>query len=312
MQKTTSPSSPLVYASLLSIVLSVVKAATFVATGSLVVLSSFFDSLADSAVSYINSRVYKWARQRPDKEHPFGHGGIEVISSISQGLLIATFGIILAVQSLDRLLTTTTHTPLKEGNLLGGSIILLFSAFGGLLLQWYLTKAEKKLEENNERSLSITADKGHYQADFWANLISAISLGIVWYTKLPILDGAFALIASALLMKVSYSILKKSLKDVLHQEVDPELQKKIFETVMASDARIKGIHMLRSRQLGPTLFIDFHLVLPSATLVAESYTLVNKTIKELNKKFPSVDVVIHVDPDNIPEESPWKPEYTNQ
>ncbi len=76
----------------ISLALTVFKLLGFYLSGSMIVLASFYDSLTDSLVSYLNFIFYRKAREKADPQHPFGHGGFEVVSSLVQGILITILG----------------------------------------------------------------------------------------------------------------------------------------------------------------------------------------------------------------------------
>ena len=56
--------SPLIIAATASLGLACLKLLAFSLTGSMIVLSSFFDSTVDSVVSLINHQVFKYAESR--------------------------------------------------------------------------------------------------------------------------------------------------------------------------------------------------------------------------------------------------------
>ena len=74
--------SPLIFASLASFFLALIKLLAFMMTGSMIVLSSMFDSLVDTTVSLINHQVFKYARKEANVNYPFGRGGVEVVAAV--------------------------------------------------------------------------------------------------------------------------------------------------------------------------------------------------------------------------------------
>jgi len=81
-------------AATISLFLSSIKLMAFLATGSLVILATFFDSVSDTIMSMVNSKINERAQVSADREHPFGHGGFEVLSTMIQGLVIMCFGFV--------------------------------------------------------------------------------------------------------------------------------------------------------------------------------------------------------------------------
>lgn len=300
--------SPLARASLVSGILALFKFAAFIQTNSLIVLASCLDSIVDTALSYINSRVAKYSLKKPDREHPFGHGGFEVISSLIQGMIIAFSGLMIAIQSIQRLWDPQTRLTIDH-EVFFSIAVMLASALVGAGLSYYLVTHEKQLTERNERSLSLNSDRGHYLGDFISNLAGAIGLSLVWYFQRPELDAVFGLIGAIGLMKAAVPILKNSFRDILQVGIDASLQQKIVETIVATDPRIQGVHRLRSRGAGPSRFVDFHLKLPSELLLVEAHEIGDKVTRALRRLIPRVDVIIHLDPDTEPDDDLWEPVY---
>src|SRR5476651_2046533 len=109
-QKAIPASKTLVFAAAFSAILAVIKLVGFFYSGSLIVLASFFDSLSDTASSLINNFIYRKSLASADKEHPFGHGGFEVIGALIQGLLIAFFSASVFIESIRKLTSGDYHT----------------------------------------------------------------------------------------------------------------------------------------------------------------------------------------------------------
>lgn len=300
--------SPLVLASLVSGLLSFLKFAAFIQTNSLIVLASCLDSIVDTVLSFVNSRVAQYSLKKPDREHPFGHGGFEVISSLTQGLFIAFSGLMVALQSIQRLWNPRTQLNV-DSEIFFSVGVMLASAFVGAGLSFYLVQHEKKLALKNERSLSINSDMGHYLGDFFANLAGAVGLGLVWYLKRPELDAVFGLIGAAGLFKAAVPILKNSLRDILQVGVEAPLQQQIVDVIVNTDPRIQGVHRLRSRGAGPSRFVDFHLKLPSEIPFVEAHEIGEKVTRALRRLIPRIDVIIHLDPDTEPDDDLWEPVY---
>ncbi len=304
----TRTHSPLVRASVVSGFLALLKFVAFIQTNSLIVLASCLDSIVDTVLSYVNSLVARYSLKKPDREHPFGHGGFEVVSSLTQGLFIAFSGLMVALQSIQRL--SNPRTQLTVDNEIFFSIgVMLLSAFVGAGLSFYLVQHHKKLAKNNERSLSVHSDMGHYLGDFIANIAGAAGLILVWYFKHPELDAVFGLIGAGGLFKAAVPILKNSIRDILQVGIDASLQQQIVEVIINTDPRIQGVHRLRSRGVGPSRFVDFHLKLPSELPLVEAHAIDEKVTRSLRRLIPRVDVIIHLDPDTEPDDDLWEPVY---
>src|SRR5690606_36727036 len=121
----------LFWASAASRMLVIIKAGAYMATGSLLVLGSLFDSAGDALVSAVNGKVHKLALAKPDREHPYGHGGFEVVTALAQGVILSVLGLVLFINSLNRLFLADSAF-LHEANIGTGMAVLRFAAFTGL------------------------------------------------------------------------------------------------------------------------------------------------------------------------------------
>jgi ferrous-iron efflux pump FieF len=299
--------SPLAKAALMSLALTVAKLIAFFLTGSLVVLSSALDSLIDSVMSLSNSYAQRLSRTRPDREHPFGHGGFEVVASFAQGALMIGAAVYLSMAAISRL--NAGHEVFDESMMLISIATLLFAAIGSGFIQIYLRREEERLAKGVERSLAVTADRAHYLGDVWMNVASALGLAVVWFTGRAELDAVFALAGAAFLLKSAFPVLKHCIKDIVHYEIDPALQQRIVDIALAADPRVKGIHRLRSRELGPTRFVDFHMALPADMSLQAAHNLGEKVTMAIKRNIPQVDVMIHLDPETEPPDDLWEPGY---
>ncbi len=285
----------------LSVVLALLKLTAYISSSSTIVLASFFDSLTDAIVSYLNYYFFAKARENPDPEHPFGHGGFEVISSLIQGVLISTLALLLAYETISAMIwgggrqTALDQLPFSIG-------VMTFSAFAGLGIQMLLGRYERKLHAENQTSLTVSADRAHYLGDFWTNGFGAIGLVSVWMLKSQVWDQVLGLFGAGMLLKTALPLIKNSLDHIMQSGVEEEVQGKIQALILGCDTRIVGVHRLRTRRHGPTLFVDFHLKLPANLSLNDAHQLGEAATASIQHEFPSADVLVHLDPDDFPDE----------
>jgi ferrous-iron efflux pump FieF len=285
---------------LTSVILAVLKLVAFVMTGSVVVLSSMLDSLSDAVVSMANGMIHTASRKSPDREHPFGHGGIEVLSSLIQGVLLFGFGVLVLGESLQRLVFYKASERLNPEELPIGIAVMVFAALSGYLIQLYLNRARRGFEDGGERSLSLNADSAHYESDAHMNLVTGVGLAIVWYSGKPYYDSIFGGVGALFLFRAGWPILKQSVREILHAEADPVQQKAVIEIILGADERVLGVHRLRVRTLGHALFVDFHMMLPHKLSLEEAHEIGDKVTGRIRSNYPGADVIFHLDPDTEP------------
>jgi len=286
---------------IISLALTLFKFLGFYLSGSMIVLASFYDSLTDSLVSYLNFVFYRKAREKADPQHPFGHGGFEVVSSLVQGILITVLGILLAWQSSMQLVKRS-HPALDQSTLPYVLGIMLLSAFSGYGIQWFLGRFEKKLSLTGEVSLTVQSDRAHYRSDFYTNGLGAIGLLSVYWFESTTLDSLLGIVGSLFLFKTAWPLLVSTYTHIMHVEAEPEVQQEILSLALSTDPLVEGIHRLRTRRLGPNLFVDFHLKLPADMTLVDAHRLGDRVEAKIVQRYPRADVLIHLDPDNLPDD----------
>lgn len=78
-----------------------------------------FNNLSDAGSSVITLIGFKLAAEKPDKEHPFGHGRFEYISGLIVSLVIMLMGFELAKSSFDKIL----HPEAVDASLLTFAVL---------------------------------------------------------------------------------------------------------------------------------------------------------------------------------------------
>ena len=236
--------------------------------------------------------------------YPFGRGGVEVVAAVFQGSAILVLAFYVMYESVIRLVTDYNY--METQNLVVATAVMCFSAFGGLFIHKGLEYWDKK---SDQRSLSVEADQGHYMSDVWMNLLGAIGLVLVWYSKNPKIDAALGLLSSLFLIHVSYEVLSSSIKDILQESVEVETLQKIADIIMACDEKVLSVHGLRARRTGPSIFIDLHMKLPRQLSLNEAHKIEEKVHSKLTSSFKYSDVIIHLDPDNEKDDDLFEAKY---
>ena len=292
------------FAALASAALAVAKFFAFTLTGSIIVLASFLDSAIDSIISYINHRIHNEALKKPDAEHPFGHGGIEVIGSLLQGTFLLTAGILILTESLRLLWQPDKISITGDGIGLAMTILGISALFG-----YWINNFIERSKSSHPRSLALEADQVHYKMDALVQSLQVLGLLIFHLTSWKLIDPIFALGSSTFFVAGGVHILRESITDILHTQLSPDKLLEIISTAQKVDPRVKGLHRLRSRKLGPTIFIDFHLKLPATLDLESSHQIGENVAAAIKSLIRNSDIMVHLDPDSEPDDEHWSPSY---
>ena len=72
----------------LNVLLFAGKALAGLLSGSIAITADAFNNLSDAGSSLVTLAGFKLAGQKPDRDHPFGHGRIEYISGLVVSMII--------------------------------------------------------------------------------------------------------------------------------------------------------------------------------------------------------------------------------
>ena len=88
----------------LNIFLFIGKALAGYISGSIAITADAFNNLSDAGSSVITLVGFKMAGQKPDSDHPFGHGRIEYISGFLVSVVILIMAFELLKSSVEKIL----------------------------------------------------------------------------------------------------------------------------------------------------------------------------------------------------------------
>ena len=260
------------------------KLAAWLLTGSVSVLASLVDSLMDAAASLVNLVAVRYSLEPADAEHRFGHGKAESVAGLAQATFIAGSAVFLMLHAVDRLL----HPRPLEGVAVG-VVVMVFAIAATLALlvvQRYVIK--------HTGSTAIRADSLHYRSDLLVNasIILALLLELRGWAGL---DPLFALGIAGYILYSAWHIGHDAFQLLMDRELAPELVAQVRAAALAQPA-VRGIHDLRTRQSGQTVFVQLHIELDAGMLLSEAHAVADRVEAAIRAALPGCDVIVHQDP----------------
>ena len=269
---------------LLNLVLFAGKYLAGALTSSIAITADAFNNLSDAGSSLITLIGFKMAGQKPDLDHPFGHGRIEYISGLIVAALILLMGVELAQTSFDKILN-----PEATGLTLISAIILLASIAIKGYMALYNNRTASKID-----SAAMKATGTDCLSDMASTTVVLICSLVGHYTGLA-LDGYCGLAVSALILFAGYNAAKDTLGPLLGQAPEPEFIQKIQSIVMDSSI-VTGIHDLIIHDYGPgRQMISLHAEVPMNIDILMAHDTIDNLERELKEQL-GCDAVIHLDP----------------
>jgi ferrous-iron efflux pump FieF len=271
--------------------LIVLKYYGWVTTTSVSLLGSLADSLIDFLASVFVFVAISYSMLPADAKHRFGYGKSEGLAAFVQSLLIGISGIYVCFEAIKRLLNPSQiNQPSTAIWIILVSIVLTLAL---VMYQKYVVKKSK--------SIAIESDRYHYLTDTYINLSVLFSIAITGWTRFVFIDALVGLLISGVILYTSVTLLKKSFKILLDQEIQSDDRDRIREIAL-DHPKVLGFHDLRTRDTGREYIIQFHLELDPNMSLLESHEITDEVTDNILKLYPDSELIIHTDPLGIDEE----------
>ncbi|WP_299802763.1 cation diffusion facilitator family transporter [uncultured Shewanella sp.] len=267
-----------------ALTLIIIKLAAWMYSGSASMLASLTDSFADALASIVNFIAIRYAIVPADQEHRYGHGKAEPLASLAQSAFILGSAFLLFFHGGERLINPVEVKHATLGVVV--SIIAIVLTFALVMLQ------KKALAATS--STVVEADSLHYKSDLFLN--AAVLLALIlsqygWWWA----DGLFAVLIALFIGQQAIGLAYRSVQSLLDRELDDETREKIAE-IAKRDPQVRGIHDLRTRESGKTMFIQFHLELDGDLSLHQAHKIAVETSERVRAEFIESEVIIHQDP----------------
>ena len=263
-------------------------------SGSVAVTADAFNNLSDAGSSVISLIGFRLASQKPDPEHPFGHGRFEYIASLIISMIIILMGFELGKDSVGRIVTPEeVEYSVLTFVILGVSILAKFYMF------IYNNAIGKKIDST---TLKATAtDSISDTLSTFAVLVSAI-LG---RTTGILIDGWVGLVVAGFIMFAGISSAKETIDSLLGTPPDEEFCKKVEDIVLSHDGMI-GIHDMIVHNYGPgRVFISLHAEVPSDGNFVDIHDTIDNIEHDIMRETGCL-ATIHMDPVDVRDEKTAK------
>lgn len=256
--------------------------------GSMAIVSDAFNNLSDLSTSAISAATAHLSRQKPDHEHPFGHGRLEYLASLIVSFVIMFVGFELLRSSLGKL------TSPDELNFSWVSLGILGASV--LVKVWMFSYNRYMGKQISSTVLSAASTDSISDVCATGAVIAATLLSRFVFTDCPFsIDGAMGIAVSLLIMKAGFSVAKETADLLLGGPPDPVLVDAISSHVLQGEG-IVGIHDLIVHDYGPgRCFASVHAEVPDDGNMVQLHEEIDRIEQTVLRETGTV-LVIHMDP----------------
>ncbi len=271
-----------------AVTLCLLKFTVGIFSGSLGVLASAFDNVADIFMSSVNLLSIRKAMDPADEDHPYGHGKVETLSTLFQGVVIALTGGGVVWEAVRRL----REGKAPEGiGLDVGILVMLFS----MVASWFISARIRKAGET-AGSTALAADSLHFRMDVYSGGGILFSLLLYRVTGWRWLDPGVALAVGVYIITAAVPLLKGAVEDLMDHQLPPETVARVTAIIDAHRPMVADWHDLRTRRSGSSMEVDFHVVVCRDHTLEQAHRVADHLEMEIREMLGNTHVVTHIDP----------------
>ena len=262
-----------------NILLASFKAAVGLFSHSIAIFSDALNNFSDALSSIITIIGTKLAGKSPDREHPYGHGRFEYVSSFLVSGIVLYAGIAALIESIKKIIEPET----PEYNIFT-LIVLIAAIFVKFTLGLYVKKKGKAV---NSESLVASGTDAFNDALISISVLAATLIFMISGISIEAYVGT--LVAVYIIIS-GIELVRSSINDMLGVRVESELAHKIKKDIV-KEPGVNGAFDLILNDYGPDKYLgSVHIEVADTMTVAE----VDKLSRRITKKIlDHYGVILH-------------------
>lgn len=253
-------------------------------TGSLSIMADAWHSLSDCISSIIVIIGGVFSKKPADKEHPFGHGRIELITSFIVGIMLVFIGYSFFSEAIKNILNKKT----ASFTIIAIVAMIVSIVVKELLAQYSLWGYRKS------GSKSLYADAWHHRSDSITSII--ILVGILVGKNLWWMDSVLSILVSLVIFYAAFYVIKSSIEPLIGEYPSEDIIKDINS--IANELNINNdnsnLHHFHIHTYGDHTEITFHMRFPKDMTVEEAHDKVSVLEKSIRDKM-NMESTIHIE-----------------
>lgn len=255
-------------------------------SNSIAITADAINNLSDAGSSLVSLLGFKLAEQKPDSEHPFGHGRMEYLSGLIVSAVILMMGFELLKTSIEKIIN-----PMDVEFSVVILVILVASIAIKCYMAYYNYSCGKKF---NSATLKATATDS--LGDCISTTVVLIATIVGHFTDLHI-DGFCGILVAILIFIAGINAARETLNPLLGQPPETEFVEQIEQMVLNFDKEsVVGIHDLIVHDYGPgRRVVSLHAEVPAEGDILVLHDVIDNLEMKMRKELGCL-TTIHMDP----------------
>lgn len=257
-----------------NLLLGVLKAVLGLLSGSIALISDALNNITDSSSSLITIVGTKLAAKAPDKQHPFGHGRTEYLTSLLIGGIVFLTGFQSLISSVKAVFNKEDiNTDITT------VIIIIATIAAKVLLGTFTENSGKKLN-----STALIASGADAKNDAVVSVVTLISSILYMFAKISV-DGIAGVIISVFILKTAYEVLSDTIKKLLGERVDGEIVRGIKDIVRNTEGVINCFDLILN-DYGPDFYTgSINVEIEDNRSIGEMYPILHEAQTKIYNKY---------------------------
>lgn len=257
-----------------NLLLGVLKAVLGLLSGSIALISDALNNITDSSSSLITIVGTKLAAKAPDKQHPFGHGRTEYLTSLLIGGIVFLTGFQSLISSVKAVFNKEDiNTDITT------VIIIIATIAAKILLGTFTENSGKKLN-----STALIASGADAKNDAVVSVVTLISSILYMFAKISV-DGIAGVIISVFILKTAYEVLSDTIKKLLGERVDGEIVRGIKDIVRNTEGVINCFDLILN-DYGPDFYTgSINVEIEDERSIGEMYPILHEAQTKIYNKY---------------------------
>ena len=269
----------------LNLFLFVGKLTAGLVAGSIAIVADAFNNLSDAGSSIVTMLGFKIAAQKPDSEHPYGHGRMEYVAGFIVSALILATAITLIKDSFDKII----HPSETEFSVL---VIVILAA--SILVKLYMFTYNRIIGKRID-SETVKATATDSISDTVATSVILAGLIASHYYGIQ-LDGYLGLLVGIMIGYAGVSSCRETIDPLLGKAPDKAFIEQIAHITLNFDPHVQGMHDLLVHDYGPgRRFISLHAEVPAEDNVLVLHDVIDNLEHKLQSELGCF-ATVHMDP----------------
>jgi cation diffusion facilitator family transporter len=272
-----------------NVILIIIKIIVGILSGSVSVISEAIHSLMDLSASFIALFSVNMSSKPADEGHPYGHGKIENVSGVIEGILIFVAVILIIKESVEKIM----HPSEMDMAFLAIGVMAV-SAIINFIVAKFIYRTVKTVE-----SVALEADALHHLTDTYTSLGVMAGLVLIKVTGIAILDPLVAIGVALFITKEAWIITKTAFSPLLDHCISEEDQEEIYNMLEAFKHKneIVGYKKIKTRKSGHLKCIDIILIVSDDISIISAHEISDRIEIEIEEILHNTVISIHIEPE---------------